>query len=165
MSGLIEELKRESLRIEEDVTFSGKRHFNAASRWQGYHNKLGIPSTALSAIAGLSAFAEFPKLAGVIAISTAALTAVFTFLKTDERASKHQATGNSYFSLKNEARIFRKIECTENTDLGELKARILELSDRRNSLNEQAPETIDADFQTARAGIEDGEQEYRVDNT
>ncbi|PXA04626.1 hypothetical protein DDZ13_05490 [Coraliomargarita sinensis] len=165
MSEIIEELKKESLRIEEDVTYSGKRHFNAASRWEGYHNKLGIPSTALSAIAGLSAFADFPTLAGIIAISTAAVTAVFTFLKTDERASKHRAVGNGYFSLKNDARIFRNIECTATSDLDQLKTRIVELSDRRNELNEQAPETSDKDFQTARDGIEGGEQEYQADKS
>jgi len=163
MNEVIEELKKESLRIEEDVTFSGKRHFNAASRWEGYHNKLGIPSTALSAVAGLSAFADYPTLAGIIAISTAAITAVFTFLKTDERASKHRAVGNGYFSLKNEARIFRNIECATITDFEQLKSRIVELSDRRNQLNEQAPETTDDDFQTARAGIEEGQQEYQTD--
>lgn len=163
MSDVIEELKKEALRIEEDVIFSGKRHFNAASRWEAYHLRIGIPSTALSAVAGVSALAEFSTFAGIVAISTAALSAVYTFLKTDERASKHRAVGNGYFSLKNDARIFRNIECASTTDASQLRRRILELSKRRNQLNEQAPETTDEDFQTARQGIEGGEQDYQVD--
>ena len=69
------------------------------------------------------------------------------------------------FTMKNEARIFRNIECATTSDLDHLKARIVELSDRRNQLNEQAPETTDQDFQTARDGVEGGEQAYQADKS
>ena len=47
---IINNVKAELSRIEEDCIFSAKRHFNASSRWEKYHYWIGLPSALLACI-------------------------------------------------------------------------------------------------------------------
>lgn len=160
---MIKKLIAEALRIEEDVTHSGKAQFNAGNRWRNYHYWLGIPATLMGVAAGVSALNEFPILAGVIAFGAAAFAGLMTFLNADQKATAYKATGAAYFELKNRARIFREIECADQSNLDALKQKLYELDQRRNELNAQALEVSRKDFEEARKGIDAGEQEYRAD--
>lgn len=160
---LISKLLSECERIEEDSEQSAKRHFNAASRWSNYHNRLGIPSVLIAAIASAFSFSAEHVLGGILAATTASLTAILTFLKPSERSSSHTSFGNQYLRLRNEARIFREIDIPSSKDTEKLKEQLLQFAERRDDLNESAPMTIEADYNKANKGIEDGQTEYRVD--
>ncbi|MCU7859295.1 MAG: hypothetical protein KZQ86_05570 [Candidatus Thiodiazotropha sp. (ex Lucinoma kastoroae)] len=56
-------------------------HFNAADRWAGHPLRIGLPAAVLAAIAGGTAFADCPVVAGSLAILSTALTTILTFLK------------------------------------------------------------------------------------
>jgi hypothetical protein len=53
------------------------------------HLWLGLPTAALSAVAGISALAEYETLAFVIALLVTLLTALTTFLKPNDTFHKH----------------------------------------------------------------------------
>ena len=110
MGNAYEKAKEEALRIEEDCTYSSKRHFNASVRWEKYHYWIGLPSALLAGLSGVSAFNDYPILAGILAISSTALTSVLTFLKPSERSEHHKSIGNQYLSLRNKTRLFRELE-------------------------------------------------------
>lgn len=157
----------ETNRIEEDCLYSAKGHFNAASLWGAIHLWLGIPSAALSAIAGASALSEFQyhaQIAGGLAIIVAVLTAVSTFLNPQERAAVHHAAGNKYNSTRNQARIFRELRLSLTSLPDEKLLESLEaLSRDRDKLNQESPRIPWIAFSRARKGIEEGEATYRVD--
>lgn len=165
MDRTIYEIISEARRVEEDVTFSGKRHFNASSRWDKRNYWIGIPSVIAGSIASATGFADLPYLAGFAGGIAAILAALATFLKPSRRAAKHLASGNAYFTLKNEVRIFRRLECEEGADVKKLKTAIIEFSNRRNLLNDQALNTSDSDYRKAKEGIENGEQSHEVDQS
>ncbi len=159
---LINEIIHEAERIEEDALHSGKSHFNASALWSKIHYILGIPMTVCAAWAGIDAFSDAPQYAGYLAMATAALAALQTFINASSHASQHKQSGGEYFALKNQARFFRKIEL-QNLEPAEAAAEIKVYSKKRDELNAKAPCIPYLAFWLARFSINKGNAEYRVD--
>jgi hypothetical protein len=160
---LLEKIKTEILRMEEDCIHSGKAHFNASVRWTRWNYLFGIPSVVLSALAGTAFFKDYGIIAGIMAAVVTLLTALMTFLKPAERASDHKNSGDQYLSLRNDARVFREIAVTQVEDDSGAVAGMTGLTTRRNELNQASPQFADKDFQKARTGINEGESLHAVD--
>ncbi len=160
-----EQVAREARRIEEDTLYSAKGHFSAAHVWGNLHLWLGVPAALIAGVAGVSALAEFDNhgtVAAVLALTVAALTAVATFLKPEERVAQHREYGNRYNALRNRSRIFADIEVTTLDE--RLVDRLLDLSGERDELNQTAPQIPRWAFRRAKRGIETGQATYRVDS-
>lgn len=153
----------EASRIAEDSEHSSKGHFEAARLWENVHLWIGIPTTILAAAAGASALTSYKFLAAGLSLLVAISAGVTTFLKPDGRASRHLQAGNSYKSLQNNARIFKEIECASGAAPKQLTANLMQLSARRNKLNEESPQIPRYAFRAAKAGIDRGEAKYRID--
>jgi hypothetical protein len=153
---------KEAERIEEDALFSAKRHFNAAAIWNNTHLLLGLPTALIAGVSGISALSHHTLIAGVLSLTVAGLTALTTFLNPSQRATNHHDFGNRYNALRNKTRILREIDVHDShpTELvKELKA----LNRERDELNQKAPQTPRLAFIRARAGIEEGEAQYKAD--
>ena len=159
---LIKEIIHEAERIEEDAVHSGKSHFNASSLWSTVHYVLGIPMTVCAAWAGIDAFSDTPQYAGYLAMATAALAALQTFINASGNAAQHKQSGAEYFALKNQVRFFRKIEL-QNLEPTETTAEIKAYSQKRDELNAVAPCIPYPAFWLARFSINKGNAEYRID--
>lgn len=151
----------EALRIEEDCTFSAKRHFNASSRWEKCHYWVGLPSTLLAGLSGISAFNDYPIMAGVLAISSTALTSILTFLKPSERSEHHKSISNQYLSLRNKTRLFREFQISYTSEA--LIVKINDLSNQRDELNSGALNTSNSDYIKAQKDINEELHKYEVD--
>lgn len=158
----VQNITTECKRIEEDSEHSAKRHFNAACLWSWVHYLIGIPMTVCAAWAGIDAFSATPYWSGYLALATAALGALQTFLNAGGKSANHKSCGDEYLALRNNTRVFREIELT---DLKKEKAvqKIRELADARNDLNSISPSTPGIAFWLARKGIEEGQTEYKAD--
>lgn len=163
MSELIQKLVAECHRIEEDAEHSCKGHYNAGERWGRYHLFLGMPAAIVAAIAGAAAFKDCPELAGSLALFSTALTTVLTFLKPSERAEMHKSAGSQYHALRNQTRIFRKIELSDGLDGESAKKRLLELARIRDELNATSPGIPRPDYEKAKRDIDTGRSRYQVD--
>lgn len=97
---LIAALCREAERIEEDATYSSKSHFNAEGTWIRRHYWLGIPATALAAIAGAALIKSQPEWASGLTLLASLLTGLMTFLKPNERAAMHRTAAGQYLAQK-----------------------------------------------------------------
>ncbi len=162
---ILSEIRAEAWRIEEDTTYSSCGHFEASKPWAHLNLWLGIPFTLASAGAGVSALNDLPALTSTIAFGVAAGTALMTFLAPQQRHKAHADCGNAYSALRNEARIFRLIECSSGRPTGELLARLKEFDTRRNELNASSPIIPERAFKKARRGIEEGEKNHRADQS
>lgn len=156
-------LSREAERLEEDATYSSKGHFNAEDTWVRRNYWLGVPATALGAIAGASLIKSSPELATVFTLLASLLTGLMTFLKPNERAALHRAAAGQFLALRNEARFFREIDLLQLDRLAELPDKLRALSATRNELNKTSPSIPRHAFVTARKGIEEGEARHKVD--
>lgn len=159
----LDALEKEAKRIEEDSQHSAKGHFFAARRWTRLRLWIGVPSAVLAASAGASGFNGFGDLAGALAMLSAALISVATFLNPNEKASVRQMAGTSYNSLRNRTRIFRKIALRDNTQRGEAFKELKQLAEERDGLNKTSPQIPQYAYAAAKKSIALGEADYAVD--
>ena len=159
----ISALCREAERLEEDALYSSKGHFNAEDTWVRCNYCLGVPATALGAIAGAALVKSQPELASAFTLLASLLTGLMTFLKSNERAAMHRAAAGQFLALRNEARFFRELELLETDRLDELPERLKALSSASNELNQKSPSIPRRAFDAARKGIEEGEATHKVD--
>lgn len=149
-------LEEEARRIENDVHYSAKGHYEEANYWSGLHLLLGIPTTIASAIAGVSALAQFDNhatLAGILAIIVATLAGITTFLHPDGMATTHQSTGSKYTSLRNRVRAFYTVDIYMGGSELELLEALKSLAAQRDELNETSPPISDRAYKKARKKI------------
>lgn len=154
----------EAKNVEEDSRFSARGHFEAASSWDKRHLWIGVPATVLAAIAGVSAFVEYEIVSGVIALSVAALTALFTFLNPSDRAARHLSAANAYNALRNDARMFYQIEFRQDTPIDDLSESLKSLNERRNRLNSESAQIPRWAYDRGKKGILAGEADYTGDS-
>jgi len=156
-------LSDEALRLEEDCKYSSKGHYVASSFWARVQIILGVPATASAAISGSFAFNGVLDMAGSLAMMSAALTAVLTFLNSSEKSSSHLLAGNQYNALQNETRIYREIELASISQQQTSIEKLNNLSTRRDKLNQTSLQIPGFAFRIARKGIADGEADYSID--
>lgn len=161
-----EEIIKEAKRIEEGALFSSKGHFKAAALWGQFHIGLGLPMVVLAAVAGAAAFAQFDSdttLTGVLSIIVVVLSSISTFLNPNKKASEHLNAGNKYDALLNKVRIFRTIECWDESSDQILSERLKRHSEDKSILNQISPQIPWPAYLLAKRGIRKGEAEYDVD--
>lgn len=156
-------LRKEAERLEEDALYSSKGHFNAEDTWVRRNYWLGVPATALGAIAGAALVKSQPELASALTLLASLLTGLMTFLKPNERAAMHRAAAGQFLALRNDARFFREIELLDSDRHAEFPERLKVLTSARNELNQKSPSIPRRAFVAARKGIEEGEATHKVD--
>lgn len=162
---IADKIENELKRMEEDCIHSGKAHFNAAARWNGWNYVFGLPSVGLSALAGAAFFKDYAVVAGLMTSAVTVLTALMTFLKPSQRSSDHKSAGDQYLSLRNDARVFREIELMQVADDAAAIAGMNGFTTRRNELNQASPQFSEGDYKKAKKGIDSGEALHAVDRT
>jgi len=162
---LLNEYRKEAARIAEDSLYSYKAHYNASDRWRYVHLWIGIPNAVLAAIAGVSAFKGSGLLAGSLAIITAAITAINTFLNPGDRSFMHKRCAGEYHSLRNRARIYINIVLQQCTSPEELNVKLEEIIAKRDDLNASSPQIPEWAYKKAKAGIDAGEADYQAVNS
>ena len=158
----LEGLQRESLRLEEDCTYSCRSHFEAERFWSHINHGIGVPAALAAGVASVSAFNDRSVLAGALAVVTGALAALATFLNPAALAAAHHAAGTRYLTLRNRNRFLREARLDPN-DLRAFRSDLAQLVERRNELNESSPPIPRLAFKTARKLIGRGEAKYEVD--
>lgn len=149
-------MQEEAKRIENDVHYSAKGHYEEANYWSGLHLLLGVPITIFSAIAGASALAPFDNhavFAGFLAIIAATLSGIMTFLHPDKKATTHQSAGSKYTTLRNRVRTFSGLRLYVEESEQELLEELKSLAAQRDELNEASLPISDRAFKIARKRI------------
>jgi hypothetical protein len=165
-SQIIDEAKR----LEESTLYSSKGHHNAAAGWAKAHLWLGLPTAVLSTGVGAASFAQFAKqspevafVAGCISITVAVLSGITTFLNPNKKETAHLTAAHGFDSINNDARVFSTVECwLEESDVI-LTAKLRALIDRKDDLNSKSPQIPKGAYKKAKAGIEAGEADFKVD--
>jgi hypothetical protein len=126
-----------------DTTVQAEAHTLAAGSWGGYHFWLGILSTAISAAVGAGIFSESPIYviaAGILSLILVVISAVSTFLNSEQRSIAHHKAGTSFRVLSNRAQLLVDIDLKlrQKSD-EELADQLKELSDERDGLLKSSP--------------------------
>ena len=161
-----EETVKEAKRIEESLLCTSKGHFSAAGLCGWIHLFLGLPMVVLAAVAGAASFAKFDAsgaITGILSICVVVLSSISTFLNASKKAADHLSAGNNCDALMNKVRIFRTIDCWEESSDQVLSERLKRFSEDKSTLNHNSPQVPWLAYQLAKRGIRRGEAEYAID--
>lgn len=160
---LLQEIINEAERIIEDTEYSEKGHYNtAAQHWQDIHFWIGGSMTVSATIASAGLLQDSCLLGGIFAVIATILGAIQTFINPQEKSSLHKTYAGSYLTLRNNTRIFKKIEMLTISDI-EAREKIKFFSNERCRLNELSPAIPRWAYEQAKKDIEAGLAKYRVD--
>ena len=163
LTELHEAIARECSRVEEDCLYSAKGSFEAARSWGHVHLMVGIPTALIAAVAGVSAFNDYPEFAGALAVLVAVLSSISTFLNPSEKAQAFSQAGNRYNALKVRARFLREVTGRTAVTPEEQAAELKEILAEKDKLSQESPIIPRHAFESARKGIEAGESAYAAD--
>jgi hypothetical protein len=169
-SKALDEIIREAKRLEESTLFSMKGHHVAATGWSNRHLWLGMPTVIISALVGAATFSQYAKdypalgvIAGLLSIIVTVLSGITTFLNPNEKENAHLNAAHGFDKINNDARLFWSVDCWQEASDAVLTSQLKELVDRKNELNSSSPQIPDWAYQKAKAGIEAGEADFKVD--
>lgn len=169
-SKALDEIIREAKRLEESTLYSMKGHHHAASGWSNRHLWLGLPVVIISALVGAATFSQYAETypfvkttAGLLSLAVAILSGISTFLNPNDRENAHLSAAHGFDKLNNDSRLFWSVDCWLEDSDAVLTTNLKELVDRKNELNSNSPQIPDWAYRKAKAGIEAGEAEFKVD--
>jgi hypothetical protein len=92
-------IEAEAKRIERESDRSALAHRMATSAWRWVYLALGVPTTALAAVAGATALANQRVLAAVFALTAAVGSALMTFLNPAVQVADHRKATGRYRAI------------------------------------------------------------------
>ncbi len=161
---IVEKLRAEAGRLDEDCSYNSTGHFITAQRWQKIEYWLDLPAVVLTALSAFFAFTDYAVAAGVLSIVVLFLTTVSLFLHPGDRASRHKSAGERYLSLRNMVRFYAEIEVTGSGRSKQwLSDELRGFVERKNELNSDSPHLPDYAYEKAKLIIAAGGASYAVD--
>lgn len=159
---LIDKIKQECKKIEEDALYSSKGHYNASDFWSKAHYGLGLPMVILSAWMGVDVFNYESQWAGYLAIIVATLASLQTMIKSSDKSLQHKNSGDEFNSLKNEVRRLGEIK-TDVMEEKQLSDKLDLLADRYSQLTKASLQISEKSYKKAKEGIKSGQNDYKED--
>lgn len=144
--------------------YSAQIQFEQAKQWRGVNLALGLPASALAAVAGATALADTAGrlVAGVLALVSAGFGAVLTTINASHRMNQASSAANAYLEIQTAARQARLTDLPYQT-VEEGRAALAEITARRNEQNKTAEVPNRRAYRRGAKNIEDGGQSYTVD--
>jgi len=147
-------IETEAKRIERDTDSSAVAHRMATSAWRWVYLALGVPTTALAAVAGASALAHYRVLAAVFALAAAITSALMTFLNPAVQAADHRKATSRYRAIENRARVLWSITCASDITTEGLQEALAGLVDDWNDAIDASPPLIERFDRRAKKRLE-----------
>jgi hypothetical protein len=167
---LRQELDDEAQRIAIDAEYLGRQHLIASEGWRRRAILVAIPATVLIAAlaaagAGLAALLEADSRLTVVLAFVAAIASVARLLlRPPDEAAGHSIKGLQYLAVRSDARRFRKISLTTNSDVAALRKELDQLVERLNALGEREPRALSPElYEKVRERVRRGDYAYEDD--
>jgi hypothetical protein len=145
--------------LKIDVLFSKKGHYNAAALWNWTYYSLGIVTAALAAFIGIKNSTLTKDTIAVLAMASAALGAINTFLKPQEKAVQHKRSGDEFDLLLQRMLNFSEVEILTGSD-SEHTAVLEKMTKQKTELNKSSAQIPRLAYFRAKKGVKKGEASY-----
>jgi uncharacterized membrane protein YhiD involved in acid resistance len=158
------DIVNEAKRVHEAAMWSGQAQFEQAKIWSRRNTFLGVPSSGLAAIAGVTGIADIwgNAITGILALLASFLTAILTTLNYSKKIDQAHASANAYLALQQDARIFIEVDSKAGA-VDELRESLAKLVARQQEINSTAHIPSPKAREKAEKNINDGRQRYEVD--
>jgi hypothetical protein len=148
-------VESEARRIERETGCSALAHRMATSAWRRIYFALGVPTTALAAIAGASALGHYRIAAAVFALAAAVASALMTFTNPAGQVAEHRKASGRYRAIENRARLLWEVTCVGEADTESLRQELGRLVDEWSKASEGSPPLFESLHQRARRRVEE----------
>jgi hypothetical protein len=150
----------EAQRIERETGRAALAHRMATSAWRWTYLALGVPTTALAALAGASALANYRVVAAALALLAAVASALMNFLNPAGQVAEHRKATGRYRAIENKARVFWEITCASDETTESLRHELAELVEEWNKAIDASPPLFERFHRRARLQYEDGARQW-----
>lgn len=153
----------EADRIHESALWSAQGQFEQAKFWRLINLMFGVPAAVLAAISGGTALSgHLGPWAGVLALLSAACSAIMTTVNASRRMTHAQASGNAYLQLQTAARQFVAVDLP-GMAYEDARETLRNLTNTRDELNKTADPPGRLAYRRSAKNISSGGQSYTVD--
>ena len=150
-------IEAEAKRVERETRIWALAHRMATSVWRWLYLALGVPTTALAAVAGGSALAHYRVVAAVFALAAAVSSALMTFLNPAMQVADHRKAAGRYQAIENRARVLWEITCASNMTIDDLQEVLNLLVEDWNEAIDASPPLFVGFYRRAKQQIQAGE--------
>jgi len=173
LSSELRDIGAEALRIHESAMYSSQSQFEQAKIWRALNIWLGAPAAIAAALAASTILGGSEQttlfgirghtLAGLLALTSAALSSLLTTVNASRRTTQCQASGNAFLQLQTEARQLVLVDLA-HFKFEEARERLESITNSRNELTKTADPAGRYAYWKAKRNIErQGGQSYEVD--
>lgn len=164
MSDFAGTARAEIERLEEDVLYTEKAHFAAATTLHKLHVRLGVFATGAAAASVATIVAKTSTwVPGVLALAASIGSAVLTFIKPEERAAQHLEAGRTLGDLRVRMRQFRTLDLGANVEPDWVRRTVASFTKEKAAADASAPALGDRSFKRGKKVIEEGRFAHVVD--
>jgi hypothetical protein len=150
-------IEAEAKRIERESGSSALAHRMATGAWRWVYLALGVPTTALAAVAGASALADYRIVAAVFALAAAVASALLNFLNPGVQVADHRKATGRYRAIENRARVLWEITCVSDMATEGVQELLGQLVEDWNMAIDASPPLLDRFHRRARQRAQVGE--------
>lgn len=165
MNEINKELIKEAKRIEEDILYSSKARFAMSNFWYYIHGAFGIIIIAGSILFGALSFANLnlPIDINILSLVIIVISMLQIFFNPFEQSRINKNLGDEYNQLKQEIRLFYKVEIYNNDEKSNIE-KIKSYTHCKNEIDYQSSPIIGHFYNKAKSSIEEKrEHEHKVD--
>lgn len=164
MTGKKKAIHKEARRIYEATMFSAQGQFEQAKIWSRRSLGLGVPASAIGAVAGVAGLATTigKEMVAIAAIIAAALTAIVTTLNYSKRIDQAHSNANAYLALQQDTRVFIDVDLRTMNE-SEAREVLAKLVARQQEINGTALIPSKQAYKRGKANIVKGGQDYQAD--
>jgi hypothetical protein len=150
-------IEAEAKRIERESGSSALAHRMATGAWRWVYLALGVPTTALAAVAGASALADYRIVAAVFALAAAVASALLNFLNPGVQVADHRKATGRYRAIENRARVLWEITCVSDMSTEGVQELLGQLVEDWNMAIDASPPLLDRFHRRAKQRAQVGE--------
>jgi hypothetical protein len=128
-------------KIESDCDRASVRDSLVSTTWDKWNLRLGVSSALLAgAAAAVAQGGENIKiLTSVLAICSAIIGSILTFLAPSEKASTYHKFSNNYFALRDKLRFFIAFQCASSDNVNALEEEFKKLLTEKQKIDADHP--------------------------
>jgi hypothetical protein len=141
--------------LNRDARISARGQRMAAEAWGWAYYFIGVPATATAAAAGLSVITDLNKwLAAGLALGSALLTGLMTFLRPGDESLNHRNAAASYNVLQQRLKTLYTVDVPGGLEYDELRQRFEELQAVWDDLERKGPHVRERTYRRAQRHVD-----------
>jgi len=140
----------QATKIESDCDRASVRDSLVSATWDKWNLRLGVSAALLAgAAASVAQLADAAIATSALALLSAVIGSILTFLAPSEKASTYHKFSNNYFALRDKLRFFISFRCASSDNVKALEEEFLKLLTEKQKIDADHPVVAEKYYEIA----------------